>query len=138
MRKFAFVFALTCLPAAVGLAADPFATTQTPGNRPRVESMSDTSPTPEMWFYEQERRRAEDPKEIVRANAQQKAAERHARLAAMDWFGYSNSRPNVSPDPIHGTFAPAWAGNGYDSNRWIGAGGGTYIILQADRGAVRY
>ena len=138
MRKIAFAFALSFLPAAGALAVDPLPTTQSPGNRPRVESMSDTSPTPEMWFYEQERRRAEDPKEIVRANAQQKSAERRARLAAMAWFGYSNSRPNVSPDPIQGTYAPAWAGNGYDANRWIGAGGGPTIILQADRGVWHY
>jgi hypothetical protein len=127
------------LPAAAALADGPFPPpTQSPGSKPRVESMSETSPTPEMWFYEQQRRQAEDPKAIVRANAQQKAAERRARLAAMDWFGFSNSRPNVSPDPIHGTFAPAWAGNSYDPSRWIGAGGGGVIILQADRSVLRY
>lgn len=53
------------------------------------------TPTPEMWFYLQERARREDPKAIVRRNAQKKAAERRQRIAIKKAKGHSSSRPNA-------------------------------------------
>src|SRR5690242_16451786 len=44
----------------------------------RVVSSSELTPTPEMWFYEQERRRWDDPQMLVRAHAEEKAAQRRA------------------------------------------------------------
>ena len=101
--------------------------------------MGELAPTAEMWFYEQERRRMEDPMFLVHAYAQARASERHARIAAMNWYGMSNARPQVSPDPIQGDFAPRWVANNYMPMQWIGTGGPrTTIIYEADRGAGRY
>jgi hypothetical protein len=109
-----------------------------PGWQSRVISAGELTPTPEMWFYEQERKRWDDPEALVHAAAQQKAAERHERIAAMNWYGLSNSRPQASPDPVHGNYSPRWSSNGYMPSQWIGTAGGNTVILQADRGTSRY
>ncbi|REK13035.1 MAG: hypothetical protein DWQ37_10450 [Planctomycetota bacterium] len=75
--------------------------------------------TPEMWIYEQERIRYEDPAMAVRRRAELRGAQRAARLAAMKWYGISNSRPTVSPTPwLNSSYAPFWGSNTYDPNRW--------------------
>ena len=56
-----------------------------------VISPGEVTATPEMWFYEQAIRRYDDPKNAVRAAAEFKANQRRARIAAMDWYGYSNT-----------------------------------------------
>ena len=83
-----------------------------------------------MWFYEQERLFYADPKNAVRANAEFRAYQRARRLAAQRWYGFSNSRPQANPDPIHGTYSPRWVGNGHNPSHWIGGGGSTVIIAQ--------
>jgi hypothetical protein len=138
MKKFALALVVGLLPATVCFGQQPAERLAT--ERPARDTGRMISPgeTPEMWFYEQERRRSEDPQAIVIANAQQRAAERHARLAAMAWFGMSNSRPQANPDPVHGPYSPRWVSNGYQPAEWVGAGGSTTVILQADRGSSRY
>ncbi len=74
-------------------------------------SPGDVGPTPEMWFYEQYQQDYLDPKMQVRKNAEFRASQRRARLAAMQWFGFSNSRPRVGTDPFHGDYAPTWTSN---------------------------
>jgi hypothetical protein len=78
--------------------------------------------TPEMLVYLQALRRHDDPKQAVRRKAEMKAAQRRARLAAMEWFGYSNQRPQASPTPFTGTYSPVWTGNSWDPYRWVGVG----------------
>ncbi len=75
-------------------------------------------PTAEMWFYEQERTRHEDPKAAVRRRAEYRAAQRENRIESLRWFGMSNSRPSASVTPFTGTYAPTWAGNSQDWNIW--------------------
>ncbi len=75
--------------------------------------------TPEMWFYEQALQQYNDPKYAVRANAEFKANQRRQRLAAMQWYGYSNSRPEMGLDPLHSPQQPQWVGNGADPNWWV-------------------
>jgi hypothetical protein len=87
-------------------------------NAPLI-SPGEVAATPEMWFYEQSIRRYDDPKNAVRAVAEFKANQRRARIAAMDWYGYSNSRPASGIDPFAGPLSPTWIGNGYYSNTWI-------------------
>ncbi len=153
MKKYALALVLALVPTAAAFAqkpatekpaaekanADrPVAAAPAPRDTIRVGSMGELVPTPEMWFYEQERRRGDDPQLIVRANAQQRAADRHARIASLAWYGLSNSRPSVSPDPVQGDFAPRWTSGNYMPMRWNGGGPGPTIILQADRGVGRY
>ncbi|MCL6503253.1 MAG: hypothetical protein K6T86_11245 [Pirellulales bacterium] len=88
------------------------------------DSITHITPTPEMWFYEQEWRRHDDPRQAVRMKAEFKAAQRQRRLAALQWFGYSNSRPIANSVPLYGQYSPAWIGNGYEPYQWLGVYGG--------------
>ncbi len=74
-------------------------------------SSAELTPTPEMWFYEQRLREYMDPKLAVRRAAQQRSAQRRARMAARKWFGYSNLRPVAGPDPYNSNYSPGWGGN---------------------------
>lgn len=86
-------------------------------------SQTQLTATPEMWLYEQEWRRYEDPKLAVRLKAEQRAGARAGRLTAMKWFGLSNQRPSGAPVPFMvNTASPSWTGNSSDPNRWIGSG----------------
>ncbi len=76
------------------------------------------TPTQEMWFYEQERNRSDDPKMAVRRKAEFRAAQRSNRLASMHWYGMSNSRPVVNTTPWFGSFSPTWVSNSSDPNFW--------------------
>lgn len=86
------------------------------------------TPTPEMWFYEQERSRYEDPKAAVRRKAEFRAAQRGNRLASLQWYGFSNARPVASPTPWFGSYSPSWVGNTGDPNHWR-FGGTPNVVL---------
>jgi hypothetical protein len=143
MRKLLFALSLNLLVVAVAHAQDPMGqkTMRQKSDRvapasheTQVVSSGELTPTPEMWFYEQERRRWDDPQMIVRANAEERAAQRHARMSAMAWYGMSNARPTVSPDPIDNPFAPHWRSNGYQPAEWVGSTSHSTILLEANRG----
>ena len=88
-------------------------------NPAKLVSPGDIAATPEMWFYEQALQRYNDPKVAVRANAEFKANQRRARLAAMDWYGYSNTRPAAGIDVNHGPLQTQWTGNGANASWWV-------------------
>src|SRR5262249_52546276 len=119
-----FCFAL-CL-AALGGIHSASAQEQTIDVRrdpsPRLSIGQDGSsiinPTPEMWFYEQERSRIDDPKLVMRRRAELRGQQRADRLASQHWYGISNSRPVVSSMPWMGGYAPFWGSNTYDPLRW--------------------
>jgi len=52
-------------------------------------------PTPEMWFYMQERQRYQDPQAAVRRKAEFRSQQRQQRIASMKAFGMSKQRPLV-------------------------------------------
>jgi hypothetical protein len=85
-----------------------------------VPNLATPAVTPELWVYSQEMRRHDDPAQAVRRRAEQRAAERSQRLAALKWFGLSNARPQVSPIPLMGVYSPAWVGNGANRYDWVG------------------
>jgi hypothetical protein len=87
----------------------------------RVATSGMVSPTVEMWFYEQEQRRYDDPKLAVRRKAEARAQQRQARLAATRWYGISNSRPMVSPTPFTSGYSAYWGSNSYEPMRWLPA-----------------
>ena len=95
---------------------------------PRM-TLGELTPTPSMWLYEQERRRYEDPRSSVRVNAEQRGVQRRQRIAAMQWFGYSNSRPTVSVTPFTGTAAPQWGSNSADPFIWTGVRRPTVVYV---------
>jgi len=129
ITKFSAFVLATLIAATIARADDP------EPNRIQPAGLSPTAPqpsvtiaspgqvqaTPEMWFYQQELARYNNPnpKALVRAAEQQKADQRRARIAAMQWYGYSNSRPTAGIDPVNGPLSPQWVGNGYNSYYWV-------------------
>ena len=92
----------------------------------RIASSHETSPgvltpTPEMWFYEQERARHDDPKLAIRRRAELRGLQRQDRLASLKWYGLSNSRPSVSITPWFGSYSANWGSNTPDPMRWRAA-----------------
>jgi hypothetical protein len=94
---------------------------------------SQATATPEMWFYEQERSRYEDPRAAVRRKAEFRAAQRADRLAAMKWYGQSNSRPVVAPTPHCDTYGAGWVGNTANPYQWR-SGGSTLVVARPGSG----
>jgi hypothetical protein len=96
-----------------------FADAPTPQSiSPSESSVGTLAPTPEMWFYEQERARHDDVRQSIRRRAEQRGQERQARLASQKWYGISNSRPTVSPTPWFNGYSDRWGSNTYDPMRW--------------------
>jgi hypothetical protein len=129
-----FVPALSLVVVSFAAAASA----QEPGNRdfvpppppvkvfereePSPSDLNEPSMTPEIWLFLQQQKRHDDPKQAVRRKAEQKSADRQARLAAMKWYGYSNLRPMASASPWMGTYSPYWAGNSWDPYQHVGIG----------------
>lgn len=86
-----------------------------------LNGLSMSEMTPEMWLYMQEMHRHDDPKTAVRRKAEYRAAQRERRIAAREWFGYSNARPTVNPDPMQAGYSAHWAANNaMRPDQWIG------------------
>lgn len=96
-------------------------------------SWGQLQPTAEMWLYEQTKTDYLDPKLAVRRKAEKKTAERQARIAAMKWYGMSNSRPVANPTPICGVYSPGWHANHYSPYRWTWSGGYPLVVLRTSR-----
>lgn len=83
-------------------------------DRPVTDArLADVTPSMsnDLWLYLHEQRRADDPKQAIRRKAELKAEQRRQRLAAMKWYGLSNSRPTATTMPFMGTYSPTWVGN---------------------------
>jgi hypothetical protein len=94
---------------------------QQPAGQPEL---TPASVTPEMWYYSQEQRRYDDPQQAVRRKAEFVSQQRANRMAALKWYGMSNSRPVASTTPAMSVYSPAWVGNGHDRYDWVGMGWG--------------
>jgi hypothetical protein len=99
-----------------------------PASNVTIISPGEVAATPQMWFYEQSLARYNDPKTAIRAAAEFKSAQRRARMAAMQWYGLSNSRPAAGIDPVDGPWGPQWIGNGYNPNTWVAPGATMWVI----------
>jgi hypothetical protein len=82
------------LVALAFLAAEPALAQQ-----PRPDAAEQAAPAPEMWYSRRQLRHEVDPWTLVHRRAAQQGAQRQARIAAMKWYGLSNSRPTVNPTP---------------------------------------
>jgi hypothetical protein len=120
---------------AIVAAMAALAMAQQPNDHQQVSAEQAIDPqlnlTPEMLLYLQAMRRYDDPKQAVRRNAEQKADQRRARLAALKWYGFSNQRPQAAPTPFTTTYSPVWTGNVWDPYRWVG-GSYPYPALRVD------
>lgn len=119
MRRFILGFAI--LPAVLlcssATAQDPEKLQQARNQSQQTDQVQQTE---DMWFYLQELRRYNDPRMAIRRREALKARQRRQRIAAMKWYGYSQSRPTANPMPLTGYYSPMWAGNGSDPYLWIG------------------
>ncbi|MEQ8849811.1 hypothetical protein [Botrimarina sp.] len=51
------------------------------------------------------------PTEIIQQKAQANAAQRQARIASREWYGYSQARPIASPIPYTGRYGAHYEGH---------------------------
>lgn len=84
-------------------------------------SLGALQPTTEMWFFEQMRQDYNNPALQVRRNSERAAAERKARLASMEWYGMSNSRPMAYTTPHMYHYSPSWTGSSRRPWAWTAA-----------------
>jgi hypothetical protein len=101
MLKFSLRSMLVGVGLAVGacscLAAGGSANTETASEAPHEQS----------WYREQSANKS-DSRAIVQQKAQFRAAQRMGRLASLEWYGMSNSRPTGSPTPFSTRYSPVW------------------------------
>jgi hypothetical protein len=97
---------------------------------PMIATPSLTAATPEMWFYEQERVRQESPKYAVRHKAELRSAQRQERIAAMKWYGMSNSRPMANVTPLFSSYSPTWVSGAGDPLRWPARASTVYVVVR--------
>lgn len=90
-------------------------------------SLGALQPTTEMWFYEQMRQDYNNPALQVRRNSERAAAERKARIASMEWYGMSNSRPMAYTTPHMYHYSPTWTG-GRREWSWTGPSSSPIVI----------
>ena len=100
----------------------------------RDTSTGQTVATPEMWLYQQERDRYENPREAVRRKAESRAAQRGDRLAAMKWYGQSNARPLVSVTPYCDAYGAGWVSNSANPYQWRGGGTPSVVVRPSGGG----
>ena len=130
MNKFTLSVAVSALLTVAASAQQPEIATE------EVHSLGQLAPTPDMWFYQQELKRREDPRVAVRAKAEHRAWHRQRRIAAMQWFGMSNSRPTANPTPLLGTYSPTWVASPHSPFQWSGQGSAVtvYTVRRAHLG----
>lgn len=130
MKKYAIVLvSLLILATKSAWAAGP----SDIRTAPKTVSLGDITPTQDMWFYEQYLQQYQDPKLAVRKKAEARSEARDQRLAALRWFGLSNSRPRANTDPMHTDYSPRWAANNaVNPDLWLGVGP-NYIPVPVER-----
>src|SRR5687767_9738479 len=117
---FALSIPLVAVMALAGSAQQPEGSK--PDSTPDAATLS-----PEMWFYKQQIERYDSPKMAVRRNAEFQHQQRIARLEALKWYGFSNSRPVASPTPFMTMYSPAWQSNWGRPYAWYTSGRPTVI-----------
>ena len=97
-----------------------------------LKTVTEVTPTPQMWFYEQYMNQYQDPKAAVRRKAEFRSEQREQRIASMKWFGMSNSRPQASTDPYNGDYSPRWTSNNrWAPYQWSGVGP-SYVVVPSE------
>lgn len=129
-------------PIAMGPAPTvppPMAPSGVPQGQPSVPARKPNLPgevisPPEMssYPYPMNAQPVLDSKALLQQKAAEQAAQRARRLAALKWFGYSNSRPVAGVDCVHGDYSPSWTSNHpHYPFRWVGIGPAWVAALPA-------
>lgn len=108
--------------------------TSSPVNQARPQARDDS------WYYQPQQETAApkvNPRLIAQQRAMARGQQRDARLASMNWYGYSNSRPTAAPiafcTPLYG---PAWQ-SPYGAGFSWRMGQPTYIVTSRPNYVVR-
>ncbi len=110
---------------STGPAAAPLGPAHPELPSPKASLPGSVVPPPEFspYPYPPAERLVPDAKTLIQQRAAQDTAARNRRLAALKWFGYSNSRPVAGVDCIHSDYSPSWtANNPHYPFRWMGIG----------------
>lgn len=68
-------------------------------------------PRDDSWYYQPSTEPTvakPNPKLIVQQKAMARGQQRADRIASMNWYGMSNSRPTAQPTPFCSMYSPAW------------------------------
>lgn len=116
-NKFPFVLAsLVLLASAAPVGADEAAVVD-----------STTVAAEEAWHYRSPMPRAATPS-LAKQKAALRGQQRMARLDAMRWYGFSNSRPTASGMPWTTMYSPAWQAPGGRPFAWYASSRPIVII----------
>ena len=83
------------------------------------------------WYYQPATTPTQyqpNPKAIIHQKAMARSQQRSDRLAAMNWYGMSNSRPTAAPTPFCTIYSPAWQSPGGKPFAWYTSGRPIYIF----------
>jgi hypothetical protein len=97
--------------STMSVAAGDFMDPPTATSAPAAEVQHEQS-----WYREQSVK--PDTRAIVQQKAQVRAQQRMDRLASMNWYGMSNSRPQASPTPFFTRYSPTWEMPGGKPYSW--------------------
>jgi hypothetical protein len=115
---------LIALPARAQVAEVLDVDVSSPVNQNRSQARDDS------WYYQPSNEPTAykpNPKMIAQQRAMAYGQQRSNRLAALNWYGMSNSRPIASPTPFTSMYSPAWQSPGGQPFAWY-PGRPTYIF----------
>jgi len=78
-------------------------------------------PQEQSWNREQTTSARMDAKAYIQQRAQARAQQRQDRIASMNWYGMSNSRPNASTTPFTSRYSSVWEMPGGRPYSWTPA-----------------
>ena len=111
------------LPPVKTVAAPPRSGVEILAPVPQLASPGEALMTREARMHERNLLQSQAQAESVHRAAVARAEQRTRRLESQRWFGISNARPMVSPDPYNGDYSPGWVSNyPFFPYRWVGGG----------------
>ena len=123
MQKLMVLFVLTAVALVTKAPAqEPAAPEPTPARAARPPQTDNAD------FYRQRLRRYDEGAMAVRRKAQYRAQQRMNRIAALKWFGISNSMPIASTTPWSGLYSAAWVSNTRRPQAWMGTTRTTVVV----------
>jgi hypothetical protein len=79
------------------------------------------NPQEQSWNREQNASARMDARTYIQQRAQARAQQRQDRIAAMNWYGMSNGRPNAATTPFTSRYSSVWEMPGGRPYSWTPA-----------------
>jgi hypothetical protein len=99
-------YSLRALVVGIGLAVGPGACLAAGNLTSPSTTTSGEEQQSESWYREQSAK--PDAKAVAQQKAMVRADQRMARMASMQWYGMSNSRPQATATPFSTRYSPLW------------------------------